>query len=133
MIPSTSSQILSLASPWTLPDLIPFAVFFPCSFKPWKSTPCFFSCSFGLAFSAACWVRSAALDAASARISLARRMMSETRVRNESLVTIREAMVRNEEIARWASRESSCFEGTLALGALRSMSMSAVEASYCHS
>jgi hypothetical protein len=57
--------------------------------------------------------------------------MSETRIRNESLVTIRDAMVRNEEIARWASRESSRFEGTLALGALRSMSMSAVEASYC--
>jgi hypothetical protein len=124
---STSPQRLSVTSLPLVFFALP-AAFLPFLASPSRSTPCLRSCSVGRVFSAACLAPSAADEAASAKMSRARRMKSEMRLRNSGLVTRRLAMVRREEMARWPSRESSLEEGVE--GALTSMSRSAVAALY---
>jgi hypothetical protein len=74
---STSSQRASLASPWSLPLAAPLAVALPFLLSFSKSTPFFLSFSEGLDFSAACLAASAALLAASAKMSRVMRIASE--------------------------------------------------------
>lgn len=126
---STSSQMFSRTSPWSLPEARCLAVSLPLASSFLKSTPCFRSSLEGRDASAASLALSARLLAASAKISRVSRITSDPICLNSGEVTIKLAIVRKDSMARLESRESSLEEaGTEA--ALMSISISAWEALY---
>ena len=121
--------MFSRVSPWSLPDARCLAVDLPFFSSLSKSTPFFRSSSEGRDLLAASLALSAKLLAASAKMSRVRRMISDPICLNSGEVTIKLAMVRNDSIAGFESRESSLEEaGTEA--ALMSTSISALAALY---